>query len=334
MGVQTVHPEGIATALIVPPTGGAAKTFSSDRAEKPASSLIVPSRRPQAAADAMTFPGSETAPPMVTNAPAALGTIVIGSATLVVSAIPAARVTFGPHVESPVLVAVGAKIMTMGVPGTYGDTVIAIKTVAGGITVAVLGNTQNGQMQTVALTGGISAAREFAAGAADRVLWSSAPPPIALPQQDTRPRVTIGGTVLTSAADGGFFVAGTSLTPGGAPITVYGSTGTGESAGSAFGNKASPTVLSLTTNEAGGEVLVVNGKTSDLPTAPSQTGKPKPAQYNGYESSSNSGIGPGSTIESGGGGNADHKNSALGMFSRIQRTWGCGLAMSFMAMIS
>lgn len=164
---------------------------------------------------------------------------------------------------------------------------------------------------------------------------------------------------LTPAADGGYTIAGTSLTLGGAPITIYNSpsavetTGPGSEPGTP-GNKPSPTVLSLTNDAYGAAVLVVDGRTSALPSAPLETDSSDPARNgngNGYgtesisESTSGSGSGSGSgNIYGTGGptngsvraasGTTDHKNTASHRFSRVSRAWSCcGVVITIMAVI-
>lgn len=319
------------------------------RAEKPAKSLITPSKKPQTAADSLTSPGlgqEPPAPPQITPAPPAIGSLVIGGVTVPVNVIPAAPVTFGPHVESPLLVGVGGKTMTLGLPMTWGDTVIAIKTAAGGATIAVVGNTQNGISQTFALNGvgGVANAGGNGGGGGDEGGDIFAPAPATMPQQGSRPKVTAAGMTFTAAADGGFVVAGTSLSLGGPPVTIYGPTGSGESAGAGSGsgspeNKPSPTVLSLTTDTNGAEVVVVNGKTSALPTVPLETGQSNPTQTgNGDRIGSQPTSGPGasSTGTENISASESHKSSAPNQFSRIQKSWrfGAGVGCAIMALIS
>lgn len=327
------------------------------RAEKPAKSLITPSKKPQTAADSFTPPGlgpEPPAPPQITPAPPAIGSLVIDGVTVPVNVVPAAPVTFGPHVESPLLVAVGGKTMTLGVSGTWRDTVIAITTAAGGATVAIVGNTKNRKLQTFALNGGGGLANAAGNGAGggggDKGGAILSPTPATMPQQASRPKITAAGMTFTPAADGGFVVAGTLLSLGGPPVTIYGSANAGESAGSGSGSgsrspgtKPSPTVLSLTTDTNGAEVLVVNGKTSALPTVPQETNKSNPTQNRNGElkgSQSASGPGLGSGPESTGTENISasesHKNSAPNHFSRTQKSWRFGTAMGFgiMALIS
>jgi hypothetical protein len=324
-GALTVHSEKSATPSF---TTVEAPTFESVRPEKPATSLIVPSRRPQAVGAGDSGPHSPQ--PMVTNAPTALGTIVVGGLPLVVSAVPAPPATFGPHIEQPALVAVGPKTMTMGVAATYADTIIAIKTASGGATVAVVGNSKSGKWQTIPLNGegGASVAGFGFGGGGDTGLGGIfAPTPVALPQQQApRPNPIVGGTTLTPAANGGYSVAGSSLVQGGPPITLLGSANAGESAGSGSpGSNPSATVLSLTTNAAGEDVLLVDGKPSVLPAGPFETGSLKPAQYTGSGSDLTSMPASAS---------ATHKNAAPDRPSWAMKRWRFDVAIYIMALIS
>lgn len=375
LGLQTVHPEKPAAALDIPAAvDGPATIHSSVRAEKPANVLILTPPKPQgAAADSFTFPGlgqDPTMPPQITPAPSAIGSVVIGGAVVPVNAVPAATVTFGPHVESPMLVGVGDKTMTLGVPGTYGDTIVAIKTAAGGATVAVVGNVQNGAFQTYALNGGGVAANAAGNGGGNALANGGdnaagnqggragggtldggaggvnggsilAPTPAAISQQGSRPEVMVAGMTFTPVAHGGYSVAGTSLSLGGTPITIYDSSGAAETtdphAGS--GKKPSPTVLSLTTDASGAEVIVINGETSTLPTAPLELATPRPTQtLHPGGTIPTSGLGSdtgGSTDESANAisGKADHKNTASHEFFGGRRGLVCGVVISIMAMI-
>jgi len=151
--------------------------------------------------------------------------------------------------------------------------------------------------------------------------------------------ITIGGAVLTPGTAGGFFVSGASLVLGGAPVTIYGDDGFGFVSGmgtakSSRGAKPSPTVLSLTTNAAGSEVVVINGKTSTLPGGPSETGKGKPAQYISTNGSmlpvvTGSDSASGSDLGSGGG---TKKSSASASISGGRRSL-CGYGIIILMVI-
>jgi hypothetical protein len=345
MQAQTVHGEKSATAKAeksATALAGVGAPASPQRVhpEKPVTSVVVPARGPQLAG-LNNFPVPGLSPgspqPMVTNAPPALGTLVLGSATVAVSIVPTAPVVVGPHNESPPLVAIGGKTMTIGVTATFADRIVAIKTIAGGAAVAVLGNIRNGNIQTFALNEGIIAngggsvnAAGFGSGGDVDLGGIFAPTPVALPQQQSRPRVIVGDTTLTPSNNGGFSVAGTSLVLGGAPITLYGSTGTAESSRSgSAGNKPSATVISLTTNESGAEVLVVDGKTSILPTGgPLETGNPN----TGSNSASNSKLG--STGAGAAAASASRKNAASRLATGNNDIWRCATVFGIMALIS
>jgi hypothetical protein len=80
--------------------------------------------------------------------------------------------------------------------------------------------------------------------------------------------VTVGSATLTPNKDGGYSVSGKSLPVGGS-VTL--------------GSGPSSTVLALTTDTSGHGVLVSNGKSTTLLSAPSATGgsKVKPAEFTG-----------------------------------------------------
>ncbi|QDS69156.1 hypothetical protein FKW77_010505 [Venturia effusa] len=369
--LQPVRPGNPATALDPPgPFNGVAITLlPTVHTENPATSPIVPPEKPQAAADSFNFPGvgqEPPLPPQITPGPRIIGSFVLDGATVPVNAIPAVPATSGPYVERPTLVAVGGNTMTLGVTGTYDDKVLAIKTAAGGVTVAVVGNAQDQEPQTFTLNVGDGVANAITNGPVNTATngggvfensggeAASAPTPIA-----TRPEVTAAGMTFTPAADGGYIIAGASLSLGGPPVTIYGTSnaepslsdsGSGSESGGA-GNRPSPTVLSLMTDANGGRVLVINGTPTALPAEAAKTGEAKPTQDGtsdesrstlgprpAFRSRPTSGLGPGTgsgTIGTGNSAkNGEHKNAACRGLSETTSRWLYGAGIGIMASIS
>jgi hypothetical protein len=267
MGALTVKTEHSASALDVPvPTKKAPLPGIEEVPALPMSSAVpaVASAAASIPLPAEPTPTAARPPSTIVSptaiVPAPIPSLVVGSSTVSIEPI-LTQVFETAHVEQSVGFKIGSKTASIGQTLTIDNHPVVVTTSAGS-TYAIVQNApgENSAASTIALNlpnpalvgggGGIFAPKPAVVGS------------VAAP-------VTAFNAVLTPNRGGGYSVSGSSLKINGPPVTL--------------GAGPSPTVLSLTTDTAGQDVLVANGESSTLSSASSasETGwGAKTAVYN------------------------------------------------------